>query len=41
VIWIVLAGGRLAAKSPAKEDWISLDSLVRIETYQGVTRQNA
>ena len=40
-VWVFLALGRFAAKNPAYEPWISLDfldSLVRIETFQWVTR---
>jgi hypothetical protein len=40
-IWIVLAWGRFAAKTLIYRYWIfliSLDSLVRIQTYQWVTR---
>ena len=40
-VWIFFAPGRFAAKTAAHEgwiSWISLDSLVQIETYQWVTR---
>jgi hypothetical protein len=37
-VWVFLARGRFAAKTPARECWISLDFLVRIETFQWVTR---
>jgi hypothetical protein len=40
-VWVFLARGRFAAKTPARERWIVLDSLVRIETYQWVTRHEA
>ena len=43
-VWVFLASGRFAAKAPAHEprlSWISLDSLVRIETFQWVTRLQA
>jgi hypothetical protein len=30
LIWVILAPGRFAAKTPDSEGWISLDSLVRI-----------
>jgi hypothetical protein len=36
--WIVLAGGRFAAKTPVFWAWILLDFLVRITTFQWVTR---
>jgi hypothetical protein len=41
-VWIFLAGGGSAAKSPIISlgfVWISLDSLVRNETYQWVTSE--
>ena len=38
LIWIVLACRGFRAKTLANEGWVSLDSLVRIETYQWVTR---
>ena len=40
-VLVFLAPGRFAAKTPDHEGWISLDSLVRIETYQWVTRHKA
>jgi hypothetical protein len=44
-VWVFLAPGRFAAKTPAKMSvglsWNSLDSLVRIETFQWVTRLEA
>jgi hypothetical protein len=43
-IWVFLARGRFAAKAPFMRvgfPWISLDSLVRIETFQWVTRLEA
>src|SRR5271154_6885330 len=39
-VWAFLAPGRFAAKAPLMRvglSWISLDSLVRIETFQWVT----
>ena len=42
--WVFLARGRFAPKAPLLSDglsWISLDSLVRIETFQWVTRLEA
>src|SRR4029077_10968842 len=39
-VWVFLAPGRFAAKTPAHE-WLSLDSLVRIDTFQWVTRLEA
>ena len=36
--WVFLDGGRFAAKAPSPRGWVSLDSLVRIETFQWVTR---
>jgi hypothetical protein len=35
-VWVFLAGDGFAAKIPGYEGWISLDSLIRIETW--VTR---
>jgi hypothetical protein len=43
-IWVSLARGRFAAKAQLMRvgfSWVSLDSLVRIETYQWVTRLEA
>jgi hypothetical protein len=40
-VWVFLARGRFAARAPADERRISLDSLVRIETFQRVTRLEA
>jgi hypothetical protein len=43
-VWVFLARDRFAAKPPAMGvglSWISLDSLVLIETYQWVTRVEA
>ena len=37
-VWVFLAPGRFAAKTPDHEGWLSLDSLVRIDTFQWVTR---
>ena len=37
--WIFLGSGHFAAKRPDPGGWISLDSLVRIETYQWVKRE--
>jgi hypothetical protein len=39
-VWVFLASSRFAAKTPDYEGWISLDSLVRIVTYQWVKRDN-
>src|SRR3984957_9510472 len=43
-VWVFLAPHRFAAKTPLMSlglSWISLDSLVRIETFQWVTRLEA
>jgi hypothetical protein len=43
-VWVFLARRRFAAKTPIMRvgfPWISLDSLVRIETYQWVARKKA
>jgi hypothetical protein len=40
-IWVFLARGRFDAKTPDYERWISLDSLVRFYTFQGVKRPKA
>jgi hypothetical protein len=40
-IWIFLARGYFATKTPTYEGWISLDSLVRNKTYQWVTRHKS
>src|ERR1700722_19922140 len=38
-VWVFLAAGRFATNSSDFGRWISLDSLVRNETYQWVTRK--
>jgi hypothetical protein len=43
-VWVFLAPGRFGSEGPPHEvglSWICLDSLVRIETFQWITRLEA
>jgi hypothetical protein len=40
-VWVFLAPGRFAPKTPDYGGWISLDSLVRIDTFQWVKRDKS